>query len=93
LNDFNGLSAEPTYRYDEPNEANVDMKVIGFLLDHLYELHWPVSQFPDLSRFLTACGETILTPKSALVDDEVWVLHGASKPVLLRAEREDTDGF
>ena len=92
FNASNGLSAEPAFRYDKSNETNVDLKVKGVVLDHLDELEGPVNQFPDLSRFQTArrCCDNIIAPKYALLDDEVWVLHGSSMPVLLRAEGEDT---
>jgi hypothetical protein len=88
-----GLRIEAEFRTDEANEANVDMKVKGVLVDILDELEGSVRGFEDLSSFLTPGSQRIITPKSALLDDEVWVLHGASKPVVLRPEDDDTYGF
>ncbi|PMD12302.1 hypothetical protein NA56DRAFT_652584 [Hyaloscypha hepaticicola] len=88
-----GLRIETEFRKDEANEANVDMKVKGVLVDILDELEGPVRGFEDLASFLTPGSQRIITSKSALLDDEVWVLHGASKPVLLRPEDDDTYGF
>jgi hypothetical protein len=88
-----GLRIEAKFRKDEANEANVDMKVKGVLVDILDELEGPVRGFENLSSFLAPGSQRIITPKSALLDDEVWVLHGASKPVVLRPEDDDTYGF
>ena len=93
FNASNGLCTEPVFRHDKTGEANIDLKVKGVFLDHLDEPKGPVSLFPDLSRFVTSHGGNIVAPRSALIDDEVWVLYGATRPVLLRAEGEDSYAF
>jgi hypothetical protein len=93
FNACNGVPAKAAFRYDETNETNVDLKVKGVLLDILDEPRVHVRDFPNLRLFLTPYNQKVIAPTSALLDDEVWVLHGASKPVLLRPEGDNTYAF
>ncbi|KAF2101090.1 hypothetical protein NA57DRAFT_55153 [Rhizodiscina lignyota] len=94
-----GLVTRPEFRKDETNESNMDLKTKGVFFDFLdeyYEADEPdgaEDAFPHFQSFLTQSSRRVIAPKSALLDDEVWVLHGASKPVLLRPEGDDTYGF
>ena len=92
-NASNGVPAETAFRYDETNDTNVDLRVKGILLDILDELKGPVHDFPDLRLFEMPGNQKVVAPTSAILDDEVWVLYGASKPVLLRPEGDDTYAF
>jgi hypothetical protein len=88
-----GLPFEVDFRRDETNESNLDLKVTGIYIDILDELETTFKGPPGLQSFLTSNGKRIITMKSALVDDEVWVLSGATKPVILRSEEDDMYGF
>jgi hypothetical protein len=87
------LRTEAEFREDEANQSNVDLKVKGILVDILDELEGPPKDYPDLQSFLTPCGLRVYTPKSARLDDEIWILHGASRPMILRPEGDDAYGF
>jgi hypothetical protein len=80
------------YRKDEANETNIDIKLKGIFIDVLDKREEPIPDFPDLQVFSTPNGQRIITPKSAILDDEVWILYGASRPVILRPE-DDVYGF
>jgi hypothetical protein len=88
-----GLPAEAKFREDKADKALVDMKVKGIPVEALGELEGPVQDFAYLQSFLTPSGQRVITPKSALLGDEVWVLHGASKPVVLRPEDDYTYSY
>lgn len=82
------------FRDDEANESNVDLKAKGILVDILDEPdEQPLEGFADLRSFRTIDGLLVIAPKSVILDDEVWVLHGSSMPVVLRPEPEDSYGF
>jgi hypothetical protein len=83
------LCTEAEFREDEANQSNVDLKIKGIFVDILDELEEPPKDCPDLQSFLTPCGLRIHTAKSARLDDEVWILHGASRPMILRPEGDD----
>jgi len=93
FNASKGLPAKAEFRIDETNEANLDLKVQGVLIDVLYEHGNSIPNFPSLQLFKMPSGLWIITPKSALLEDEVWVFYGASKPVLLRPEGDNMYGF
>jgi hypothetical protein len=83
------LCTKAEFREDEANQSNVDLKIKGIFVDILDELEEPPKDCPDLQSFLTPCGLRIHTAKSARLDDEVWILHGASRPMILRPEGDD----
>lgn len=87
-----GLCAEAVFRIAEADESNVDLHVDGCFIDRLDELEGPIRDFPDLQLFLTPNGLRIIMSKFGLVDDEIWVLHGASTPMVLRPEGDDMYG-
>jgi hypothetical protein len=86
------LPLEIEFRRDDMNDTNIDLKVKGVFFDYLDDL---VSTEDDtgVQSFVTSNGKKVMTTSNALVDDEVWVLNGASKPVVLRPEGDDGFGF
>lgn len=84
------LPAKVEFRSDPANDANVDMKVTAVFIGRLDKLENPIRDFPNLQRFLLSSGWLVVTPRSALLDDEVWVPHGASMPVVLRPDMDGT---
>lgn len=93
FNASRGLSAKVEFRTDKMNGTNVDLKVKGIFVDTLDEREDASQDHLDVQSYLTPSGQRIFTSKVALMDDEIWVLHGASKPVVLRPEGDDTFGF
>lgn len=81
-----GIPASARFKEDSTDSSNLDLNVKGVLCGMLDEVKGPVPEFPDLRMFSTSDGQKIITSTTALLDDEVWVLHGASMPVLLRPE-------
>ena len=63
------------------------------MVDILDELGDACQDHLDVQSYLTPSGRRVFTSKVALIDDEIWVLHGALKPVVLRPEGDDTFGF
>jgi hypothetical protein len=87
-----GLPPEMKFQRDDMNDTNIDLKVKGVFFDILDDLE-PSKDDRGVRSFLTSNGKRVVTTSNALVDDEVWVLHGASKPVILRPEGDDGFGF
>lgn len=53
-----------------------------------------MANFPELMLCkLSMDDQRVVAPKKVLEDDQVWVLHGATKPVILRPEGSDRYGF
>lgn len=86
------VSFEVSYRTDETKGPEVGLNVRGFMLDTLCEVEEFSKTFPDVATFKTVRGLRIATSR-ALVDDEVWILDGASMPLILRPEENDDYGF
>jgi hypothetical protein len=75
-------------------ESNMGIKVKGIFIEKLDECEGSIHGFDDFQSFLRPLNNRIIAPRSALIEDEVWVVHGASKPLLLRPEGpEDMYGF
>jgi hypothetical protein len=91
-----GLLTNAEFRKDDTNELAVDMKVKGVFVDILNEREKTPESFHDLQSFLMPySGRTlrVISPNSVAVDDEVWVLHGMSQPVVLEHLFDDTYSF
>ena len=88
-----GLAAVVDFRQDSTNDLNVDLKVKGVFVGTLEEKEPDVAGFEDLSLFLIKNNLRVIAPRSARTDDEVWVLLGASKSVLLRRDGLGLDGY
>ena len=90
-----GLPAVVEFREDfTDGQCIMDLKVKGTFLDILDEPESGVDCLDEADgthSFLTKNNMRIITPKSARLDDEVWILQGASKPVLLREEGCDLE--
>jgi hypothetical protein len=79
---------------DRADETNLDLRVKGIFFDTLDEIREPLTGFPGLLSFLTL--ETqyhVIVPNTARMEDEIWVLYGASMPVVLRPEFKNSYGF
>jgi hypothetical protein len=82
------------FRLDRADETNVDLRAKGIFVDTFNEIGEPLPGFPGLLSFLASNSQhRIIVPNTARMEDEVWVLHGASMPVVLRPEFEDSYGF
>lgn len=69
------------------------MQVTGIYVDYIDEPGEVYSSFPGISFCVTVEGIGAVVPESAAWDDEIWVLHGAAKPVLLRPDGYNRYGF
>jgi len=93
-----GARAKPEFRTCAENPTNLDLKVRGSMIGILDDDEGPVPSSPTLRRWALAeaeaeTGTHAVTLSIALLDDEVWVLHGASLPVLLRREGDGQYSF
>jgi hypothetical protein len=88
------LLALPDFREDE-DPCNVDLKVQGYHIDTLVmdNRNRPVTGFATLRHIWTSSGQRAATIHNARPEDEIWVLHGATKPVILRLENEDENSY
>jgi hypothetical protein len=75
-------------RKDNSNDSNADLKVTGIFVDVLHEIEDAFDSLADLQAFTTPDNHRVITTKRADFDDEIWVLCGARKPVVLRPEGE-----
>jgi hypothetical protein len=98
-----GMPTEVDFRSDPTNEDNIDLKVRGVLVGILCQLEEHDDHFADLRSFLLLSNEElngrelaaddkmkVLAPERVGLYDEVWVLHGAARPVVLRPEQQET---
>jgi hypothetical protein len=93
-----GLSmGEPVFRTSAHNETNMDLKVRGFIVDTLEDDLGSLVGYSSLHIWeLTEADERAtqaITTAKALLDDEIWVICGATLPVLLRPEGDDLYSF
>ena len=66
----------------------------GLRAGRLHEMFGPMPSYPNLQRFAVAPKDLhAVVPKTASLEDQVWVLSGAMKPVLLRPEGKDCYSF
>jgi len=94
--EFNASKGHPAtvkFRTDDSNNTDVDLMVKGIPVGTIDELEGGMLGFEQFHSFLMNEDLRTVTLQSARVGDEVWVLHGASKPVLLRFEGETSDGL
>jgi hypothetical protein len=74
----------------------VDVKVKGVFVNILDKREGTAKGFHDQQSFLMPySGRTlqVISLNSVAVDDEVWVLHGMSQPVVLEHLFDDTYSF
>jgi hypothetical protein len=84
---------QPEYRIDDSSEGDVHLRVRARQLCVIEEAGIAVPEYPGL-RISRQQGECkIIAPKSALPADEIWLLAGASRPVLLREEGKGEYAF
>lgn len=73
------------------DDDHQDLKVRGIFLDRIEETGSESSDLGGSSSFFTMTDNLgVIGPRSARNDDEVWVLYGSKKPVVLR--RNDNTG-
>ncbi|KAI0442461.1 hypothetical protein F4803DRAFT_562281 [Xylaria telfairii] len=93
-NSFNaskGLPAYVQFSSATGDEDHQDLKVRGIFLDKIEETTSESADIDGLSSFFTINDNLgVIGPRSARTDDEVWVLYGSKKPVVLR--RNDKAG-
>ena len=81
------------FRHHRSKPSHVDMRVRGVFIDFLDQQDEAADDSSEVLIFSTGHGQVVLVPPNSHVDDQVWVLYGASKPVLLRPEGPDTYSF
>ncbi len=72
---------------DEFNDSNLDLKVKGIYVGSLTDIDGSPYDNSPIQTFLTPSGLGVHTSQVVAYDDEVWVLYGARKPVILRLEQ------
>lgn len=77
----------PGFVRDEFNDSNLDLKVKGIYAGSLEYIVGSLYGNSLIQTFLTPSGLRVHTSQVAAYDDEVWVLYGARKPVILRLEQ------
>ena len=83
----------PEFHSDENDMSNLDLKVRGTLVDIIDDTAGQVEGFPRLSQYMLPDGRQVVAVSTVLEEDQVWVLHGSSKPVVLRPEICDDNAF
>jgi hypothetical protein len=83
----------PEFQKDEHDTSNLDLKVKGTLVGIIDDKFGPVEGFPCLSRYVLPGGRQVVAVSTVLEEDQVWVLNGSSKPVVLRPEARDDSAF
>jgi hypothetical protein len=81
------------FRHCYSESCQVEMRFRDVFVIFLDQQDEAAEDNSEVSVFSTGGTHTIIAHPKALIDDEVWVLHGASKPVLLRPEGSDTYSF
>lgn len=84
-----GTSAVVEFNNHPRDSLYVELKVRGIFVGKIEDIEFELAEFRDVSSFITAEGDWVIGPKSARLDDEVWVLYGAARPVALRPEGRD----
>jgi hypothetical protein len=77
----------PEFVRDEFNDSILDLKVKGIHAGSLVDIEGSLYDKSLIQTFLTPSGLRVHTSQAAAYDDEVWVLYGARKPVILRLEQ------
>jgi len=93
FNTSGSWKAKTSFRLEEDYSPNMELNVQGIHLDYLDEDSGVDTLCSEVHRFLTGKRLNVIVPKSALLDDEVWALFGANKPVLLRPEGDQKYSF
>jgi hypothetical protein len=70
-----------------------DLKLRGVFVGKIDQIEFELPDFEHVSSFITCEGDWVIGPKAARLDDEVWVLCGSTKPVVLRPEGLDMFGY
>jgi hypothetical protein len=94
FNTSKGRHANVNYRIDSSDTCNVDLGVRANFVAVLQDLiERPTKQQPNLQTFSIEGSLRVTTLASARINDEVWVLHGATRPCILRPEGDQTYGY
>ena len=83
----------PEFVRDEFNDSNLDLKVKGIYVGSLTDIDGSLYDNSPIQTFLTPSGLRVHTSQVAAYDDEVWVLYGARKPVILRLDQGERYSF
>ena len=86
----------PEYRADKDGRVgHLGLKVVGVLVDVIdsfsdsaLEPRSSSYESPHVQRFKTASGHKVFTGRQAQLDDEIWVVLGATWPLVLRPESD-----
>jgi hypothetical protein len=76
--------AKVSFREDESNASNVDLKVKGIFVDVLDSI---IKEWPHHTQFRSKKGLMVSTLKTAHLGDQLWILYGASYAVILHEEQ------
>jgi hypothetical protein len=77
----------PEFIRDKFNDSNLDLNVKGIYVESLADIDGSLYDNAPIQTFLTPSGLRVHTSQVVAYDDEVWVLYGARKPVILRLEQ------
>jgi Heterokaryon incompatibility protein (HET) len=81
------------FRHHTSDPSHVDMRIRGVFVDFLDQQDEAADDSSEALVYSTGDAQAVIAPPKALTDDEVWVIYGVSKPVLLRPEGPDTYSF
>jgi hypothetical protein len=77
----------PEFSRDKFKDSNLDLNVKGIYVESLADIDGSLYDNAPIQTFLTPSGLRVHTSQVVAYDDEVWVLYGARKPVILRLEQ------
>ncbi|KAH8879753.1 hypothetical protein GQ53DRAFT_25119 [Thozetella sp. PMI_491] len=80
--------------FQQHNDSyDVDMKVTGVFIDVLSAFCLPIKEAEGLQHLRTGKGTRVVASRTSRPEDQVWVLYGAKRPVILRVEGPDKYSF
>lgn len=75
------------------SDGHEDLRVRGIFVDSILDTESESSDMDEVFRFSTTQGDRVIGPKSARSDDEIWVLYGSTRPVVLRRNGKSHYGY
>ncbi|KAI0490516.1 heterokaryon incompatibility protein-domain-containing protein [Xylaria cf. heliscus] len=89
-----GLPADVQFSSATGDDDHQDLKVRGIFIDKIEDARSESSDPGGLCSFLTKKDNLkVIGPRSARIDDEVWVLYGSKKPVVLRPNSNTSSAY
>ena len=79
--------------FEFEGDGHEDLRVRGIFVDSIQDTEFDSSDMDEVCRFSTMQGDWVIGPKSARYDDEIWVLYGSTRPVVLRRNGKSHYGY